>query len=262
MMRKSKPCHFLRPFLIACFIGLSCLHAHADVAIDVNIKDMRPERPLQYRTQLMIAGERLKIDTTQLRPGEGKTEVLYDSSQRVLYFINHTEQSYIELDEVMLFDTIDGLDTVLRFLRKKMGVADEPKKSTFCQVRETDETRTIATLRSRKHLILCDGGVRQEVWVASWDEAGIEKETLQGVRKLSTAYEKVMANLGRVPLFREVEYVPTKGLFEIDGFAVAIQHFENGELLYEVQFSVPAEVNPNPLAFSVPESYERTWALD
>jgi hypothetical protein len=261
MMSKSKTCHLTWLFLIACVTGLPCWHAYAGVAIDVDIKDMRPERPLQYRTQLMIAGERLKIDTTQLRPDEGKTEVLYDSSQRVLYFINHTEQSYIELDEVVLFDTIDGLDTVIRFLKRKMGAADGPMKSTLYQVRETDETRTIATLRSRKYLILCDGGVRQEVWVASWDEAGIEKETLQGVRKLSEAYEKVMANLGRVPLFREVEYVPTKGLFEIDGFAVAIQHFENGELLYDIQFGVPAEANPNPLAFSVPKSYERTWAI-
>jgi hypothetical protein len=248
--------------MTTCFIGLFCFHAYAGTAIDVDIKDMRPERSLQYRTQLIIEGERLKIDTTQLRPGEGKTEVLYNSSQRVLYFVNHSEQSYIELDEVVLFDTIDGLNTVIRFLRKKMGVRDVPQRTVLCEVRETEETRMIATLRSRKHLILCDGGVRQEVWVASWDEAGIEKGTLEGVRKLSEAYEKVMANLGRVPLFREVEYVPTQGLFDIDGFPVAIQHFENGEPLYDVKFSAPAEVNPNPSAFSVPESYERMWALD
>ena len=244
------------------FIGLSFCHAYAGIAIDVDIKDMRPERPLHYRTQLLIEGERLKIDTTQLRPDEGLTEVLYDASQRVLYFVNHSEQSYIELDEVVLFDTIDGLNTVVKFLRKKMGVRDVPPRTVLYQVRETQETRMIATLHSRKYLILCDGGVRQEVWVASWDEAGIEKGALEGVRRLSEAYEKVMSNLGRVPLFREVEYVPTKGLFDIDGFPVAIQHFENGELLYDVQFSAPAEVNPNPSAFLVPKGYERTWALD
>ncbi len=204
----------------------------------------------------------LKIDTTELRPGEGKSEVLYNSSKRVLHFVNHSEQSYIELDEVVLFDTIDGLSTVIKYLRKKMGVGDAPQRTVLCEVRETKETRLIAGLHTRKHLILCDGGVRQEVWVAAWDEAGIKKETLEGVRKLSEAYEKVMANLGQLPLFREVEYVPTKGLFDIDGFPVAIQHFEGGELLYDVQFGAPAKVNPNPSAFSVPKGYERMWALD
>jgi hypothetical protein len=248
--------------MVTCFIGLSFFPVYAGVAIDVEIKDMRPERPLQYRTQLIIEGELLKIDTTQLRPSEGKNEVLYNSSQRVLYLVNHSEQSYIELDEVVLFDTIDGLNTVIKFLRKKMGVRDAPQRTVLCEVRETEETRMIATLRSRKHLVSCGGGVQQEVWVTSWDEAGIEKGTLEGVRRLSEAYEKVMANLGRLPLFRGVEYVPTQGIFDIDGFPVAIQHLENGELLYDVQFGAPTKVNPNPSAFSVPTSYERMWALD
>jgi hypothetical protein len=249
-------------FMTTCFIHFSLFPVYAAILIEVDITDMRPERPLQYRTQLTIEGEWLKIDTTQLRPGEGKTEVLYNSSQRVLYFVNHSEQSYIELDEVVLFDTIDGLNSVITFLRKKMGVDDIPQRTVRYEVRETEETRMIATLRSRKYLILCDGGVRQEVWVVSWKEAGIARETVAGVRKLSVAYEKVMANLGRIPLFREIEYVPIQGLFEIDGFPVAIRHFEGGELLYDVQFGAPAKVNPNPSAFSVPKGYERMWALD
>ena len=249
-------------FMATCFIFFSLFPVYAGILIDIDITDMRPERPLQYRTQLTIEGEWLKIDTTQLRPGEGRTEVLYNSSQRVLYFVNHSEQSYIELDEVVLFDTIDGLNSVITFLRKKMGVRDVPQRTVHYEVRETEETQMIATLRSRKHLILCDGGVRQEVWVASWKEAGIARETVAAVRRLSAAYEKVMANLGRVPLFREIEYVPTQGLFEIDGFPVAIRHFEQDELLYDVKFGVPAEGNPDPSIFSVPKSYERMWALE
>ena len=248
--------------MITCSVGLFFSAVYAGVAIDVEIKDMRPERPLQYRTQLIIEGELLKIDTTQLRPGEGKSEVLYNSSTRVLYFVNHSEQSYFEVDEVVLFDTIDGLNTVIKFLRRKMGVRDVPQRTVFCETRDTAETRMIAALRSRKHLILCDEGVRQEVWVASWDDAGIKKAALECVRRLSEAYETVMANLGRLPLFREVEYVPTQSLFDIDGFPVAIRHYENGELLYDVQFGVPVETNPDPSAFSVPKNYERMWALD
>ena len=249
-------------FVTICLAGLLCFQAHAGIVIDADIKDMRFDQALQYRTKLLIEGERLKIDTTPFRTGDGRTEALYDSSKRVFYVVSHTEQSYIELDEVVLFDTIDSLNAALRFLKRQMGVADVPKSSAFFQVRETDETRIVANLRSRKHVILRDGGIRQEVWVATWEEAGIEKETLGSLKKLAKAYEKVMSNLGRVPLFREVQYVPIEGLFQIDGYPVAIKHFENGKLLYDVQLGISADVTLNPMTFLVPKIYERAWTLD
>ncbi len=166
------------------------------------------------------------------------------------------------MDEVLLFDTIDGVNAALAFLKRKAGVADLPDQSDFYRIRATDEIRHLAALRSRKYIVVHDRGVRQEVWVTSWKEAGIGRETLEAVRRLAAAYDKVMSNLGRVPLFREVEYVPTKGLFEIDGFPVAIQHFENGGLRYDVHLRPLAEAPPDPAAFLVPEGYERAWALD
>ena len=252
---------FLLVLITSLAVFGSSFDARAGMAIPVEIKDLRGKGSVRYSTTLYVEGQRIKLDTTRFKPGGEKTELIYRGDAKRAYYVDHSEKSYIELDEEMATGLASRIEVLLERLSGNTGSVPEKKSAPRFEIRKTDAFETLLKTHCRRYDVFQGDHRIQEVWIAPWKEAGIRRDAFSGLRRLAVTFDKVMSVLGHTPFLKNVEYVPMGPVFGIDGYPVSLKHFKGKRLIFDIRLRFPRPSRFPPAFFSIPRDYTRTWAL-
>lgn len=238
-------------------LAFAVTHVYAGIVIKIEIDDLRPPAPTKYTTTLYIQDNNLKMDTTTLSVGEGKTELIYLADQRVLQYVMHSDGTYVELDEAALLELSKEIRENIVGLKEKVGLASEDSLGKDFEIKKQVGRRRISELDCDKFLVFKDGERIQEVWVAAWKDVGIEREDFSVLRKVSSSYDEIMSTLSAIPLLRDIEYVPMGGIMGVGGYSVSFKYYRDNAVLFEVSLRPPQKKSLSKSLFMIPKGYSR-----
>jgi hypothetical protein len=207
---------------------------------------------------MVFTAARVRVDLSGLAGKRMDLRYCRDTGNLVL--VDHSRRSYLRLGAGALTGVGDAVQTVRDFIGRKLGEPprDPGNRDAPLDLRSTAETQTLSGLTCRKHVLQADGAVAQEVWAASWGQAGIAKADLAAVHELVRTMQSVGPVL-ELGLGVPGGLLRLEGITRIDGYPVLVIQSDGGRPAYAAHLGRPRNTNVEPGDFLVPEGYGIAW---
>lgn len=225
--------------------------------VPLRIRDYSSGQPRQTMANLLICGTGMQMDTS---PFSGqRTEAVYRSDLGTLWLIQHDKQTVMPINEQTITRLSNGMQLAASVFKDLTQSAAEPAEPRLpLEITQLAETADIGGRRCFA-LVATRGGVKQqEAWFADWSSVPMTAKTMQPLRTLAAAYDRIFSSSSSSQMFQDIDYVPMTALLRADGFPVALRHFENGRLMYEIRTGDPQPKDASPTRFTRPAGYKTT----
>lgn len=223
------------------------------------LSDMSAKSPARYTCRLLLQDSNIKVDTAPFTGEE--TELIYLSNQRLVRCINHTEESYTELNEKNFSNYSTAITSFMKYAESCMNnedVATRKDKVAVRVVEEKGSAQKIDGVLCKKYLVWSDGRKIQEIWLANWTEVSLSSAEFQPFRQLINFYNQIAPTLEMFPSPIRGPRVATGGILGCNGYPVLVRQFGQGRLQYEIRLGLPKERNVSAGEFLVPQGYAKT----
>jgi hypothetical protein len=235
------------------------VYGSASIRMNIGVRDFRPASFVKYEAELFIHEDKLKLDATHLRFDSKKTDLIYHGEQRVVYYVNHTDESYLEFSERAIVDLSEQLEKAAAFFRKRMGSAPVKTEAPAFRTLDANSTAIIDGIRCRRYLVFRNETLLQEIWAAAWEEVGLEKPRLKSLRQLGQSYDRVMNRFGGTGFLQNIVHIPLGCALAIEGYITAIKHFDNDKVIFDIKVGAPQETTKERSFYLVPQAYRKAW---
>ncbi|MBU0678598.1 MAG: hypothetical protein KJ626_10825 [Verrucomicrobia bacterium] len=243
----------------AVFFLCSLLHASAGSAFTAWITDYR-NPGVRHTVPIVVEGARLRADTTQMTGGKSRTELIYAGDKGLIWHIDHSTKTYIQIDEAAASSLGENVTTARDFFEGQMvkvGLMDKPTREAELEIEKTPEQREVNGLQCVKFLGVRGKAIVQEIWVAPWSSVAGGKEFFTIPRRLLVTYDRIIPSLAGNPLFSNVDYIPMSVAAKVNGYPVLLVHYVNGRPAYKIQLGLPTARSVSVDSFKLPAGYER-----
>lgn len=230
----------------------------AGIEIQAVITDRVSQPPAGYRATVRAQGQTVSLDNSRFT-GE-PTVVLYDAGRDVIRHVNHPRGQFMVIQAGTLGQMSDRLRSAMDYLTTAWHgpAAKEPARPAWI-LRATEGRATFQGMPCRKYMVASGADIRQEIWTASWEAAGIMPADFAPLRRLIESYHRMTKALGGVPFLPGVADVPLEYLLRVEGYPLIFRHFRGGRLAYEVQLGRPVRRDFPEALFTVPVGYKEAW---
>jgi hypothetical protein len=246
-----------------------CGTASADLVLTAESRDLSAQPPETETARICLAAHQLAAES---RPAQGeRSTTIFDAGRKVVWHVEHSSKSYVELDEQAIRDLGASLDSAMQELRKQLAqMTDEQRKQAeqmmqampgapppkvAWTVQETAERQTILGRSCRRYDLLANGKKRSEVWAATWKDAGVGREALGVLRDFAAFFDTIAATSPTLAEALSQEGGILKGLDKIDAFPLRVVEFENSKPVHETMFTSFEEKPVDASTYIVPKGY-------
>lgn len=226
------------------------------------------------RSVLRIDGPRLRLDS-----GGGKSSIVYHADQRLVWMLDHDDQSYIEVDQETTAGIARSLDNVNKELRGRLdalpadqraaaekllnqtlGPSSEVKRPEVVIV-PTGGSETLEGTDCRVFDVLRDGERVADVCKAEFAALGVGAETLSAVGDLSTFLRETVTSLA--PKSVRGQGLDALDSFErIDGVPLRVRAYEGGTAVRQSRIRDLETLDFPASDFRVPDNYSKQVGLN
>jgi len=248
----------MRKVILSIVFLASSLSGYCGVSFVASVADHGAGR--RYRVPIAVEGARLKADTTMVSGGKGRTELLYASDRGLIWHLDHASRSYLEVNERAFTELGSGVAAAKDFLQdqmRRMGLDKSEPVDRTVTVEKTNQAGEFGGMRCTLYRVRQGGQHIQDLWCASWADAGIDRAAFTVPRRLLFSCQTVLPGLaGALPL-GGLDQIPLGGILQVDAYPVRLIQYVNGSTRYDIQLGRPVTKDMNAAAFELPGGYTK-----
>lgn len=274
---------------LAAGLALAAPSLAADLVITIDWKDLDTTPPTVETRHAYLASDRLKMEigSSAAAAAAAKTPakapakesepstLIYRGDRQQVWVVDPATRSYFAIDKESMAGVSKQMDDTMKEMEKQLAAlppeqrkmveeAMKGKAAPGTQAQGAATPPPFELVRTeRKETIagypcVCyerrEGKVKHgEVWVTSWDRAGVTEESFAVYRNLSRFFQDVMA---ATPMFRQAAANGGfEGMDRVDGFPILMREFEDGKPVSEILFRSVEKRKLDPATFEVPAGY-------
>ena len=215
---------------LAALIALGCSALAVQAGVALQMKESKPgsEKPGQLINMYIDAGK-LRIDIGE--HGGKKTAMIFNQAKQVMWMIDHSDGSYMEITAADLQRIKQQLDSAMKqmkammanippeqrkmvekMMKQKMGMGKPPSITMQVKSRGEKVGRYVCTL----YEVLSDGQRIQEIWAAPIAEAQLGETEYQTFRAMAEFFEPPRSSFAQggwqMPGHEDMEGFPVRWL--------------------------------------------------
>jgi len=221
----------------------------------VVVRDYAAARPTAYVADLTFDKGALHMETSRFSGGAADTDLIYNIRERKVWHIDHTDRSYVEVDEHTAVWLSDGFNSAVDVIGAWWS--GEEKPPVPLTTLPTGAKREVQGVPCQGYEIRRGDTLIQTVWLTSWDNAGLTPEAFGAVRRLALSSDSMLKSMQANPLMGGLPYLPLSGVAGLDGYPVVIRHYQGDRVAYEIILPPPTETEDNPSGFKLAPGYTR-----
>jgi hypothetical protein len=247
--------------------------ARADYAVTVEFKDLSADPPTTGEGQLLLGGDRLKMDVSSLAADadDSRVTMIYRGDLEATLFVDHQRRAYSVLDQETLSSVSQQLEQAMsemeaqlqqlpeeqrEMMRKLMEsrMPTAPADLPVFEVQRTDRQETIDGHPCVCYEVAMDGRRVNEVWVTDWSSVPLAKEDFGVFKQMTDFYRKMLAAMPNAGANMRQNFLG--GMQDIDGFPILMREFDGDTVSGETRFRAIEEVDRDAAAYEPPEGYK------
>lgn len=223
---------------------------------DAEIQRVVDGKPRSTRTKIAFLGQQVWIDA---RPFTGHaSDVLYSATRDVIWFVDHHDRTYMELDPKVVSGVGRALQSTVDSVRGLISGEAVDQRPPM-GVSATQDVGARSGLPCQRFVVSEGKTHMQDVWVTSWRRAGVDSKTFGVVRDFAKAFEKIRVGLRAAPVLSGMADIPLTGIARVDGYPMDILQYRGEKIVYRVRLGPPESATVPAARFRVPEGYAKQW---
>ncbi len=252
---------------------LSVGTAGAGVRLEVEMVDQRHGGQATFVGEILIVGERIRIQNTSGAPGPARNTLIYRGDRDVFWSLDPADQRYVEIDRPLITRMDERIEAAQRELEARLALLPTDQRAMARRLigarvsasrkpleplrfKSTGNRRKVAG-RSGRELSIHRGRKRiGDACVVGWKQVAVNRQDLAVFRKLANFLRDLMGAMGPTPL----EIVPNQSfevLAQLGGFPLRIRWFEGDEVISETRFLEMERLSLSAELFELPANYVR-----
>ena len=140
-----------------------------------------------------------------------------------------------------------------KMLEEKMPKKEEAAPEFAYRVEKTGNTREIDGIQCHQYDIFLDEEKASEMFVASWNDVGADKDALEALVALSSFMQKFMKKMNS---FAASKLASFPDLNQLDGYPLLMRTFKDGVAETEARWALPEEQDVSATTFELPPGYK------
>lgn len=235
------------------FLATALLPVYAGVELTVVERTFINSVPTETRGQMRMEGMNITYE-----PGEGASGplgVIFQGKHGRILNLDHQRRSYTVLDNATLKKLAAAMKRAFGVMEQRgQGGAVQPVSSDPGTLVKTEKERKIGDHSCRRWDFFQDGVKKAEVWVAPWEQLGLQAGDLLGMYLMEEFQRRIQQTMPRSPTQTQ-PVPPVLGLRRLDGFPVRMMYVNQGRLTREVTHENVRTADFPPAIFEPPVMY-------
>lgn len=252
--------------LLLCLLGVPVL-AQSVTSVTFQNRDLEDQETMNGK--MHFTANVLRIDGEQDRQS-GSFSLIFRGDRQLIWFLQHDERKYIEMDQ----ETLDQMSTqisgvlaqmeeqlknlppeqrerVRQMMKGRMPDMEEAQPSAPPEIRATGESREISGYACRHYDVFQDGSKVAEVWATSQSNVAGAENLSSVFEQLAEFYKNLTRNFAQFQTGFDFNV-----LADLDGFPIQMQNFEDGQLKSEMLIQEIVETTDSGTLFEKPVGYQ------
>jgi hypothetical protein len=259
--------------LIALATAVQVAIAHADHAVTLEFKDLSADPPTTGEGQLLLGGDRLKMEVTDPSAGDdgSRMTMIFRGDLDATIFVDHERRAYSVLDQETMAAVSTQLEQAMKEMEAQLEQLPEEQREMMrkmmegrmpqaaadppvFEVRQTDRRDTIDGHDCVCYEVDMDGERVNEVWVTDWSSVSIGKEDFEVFKQMTEFYKQMLASMPNAGASMRQNFLG--GMEKIDGFPVLMREYDGDTVSGETRFHSIEEIADDAAAYEPPAGYK------
>lgn len=268
--------------VLACAILASAVLSSpvfAGVVFEIETTDHGQSPPKVETIQAYVEGKSLKMEITNGKKGAQNDEAIFRGDRRQMIVVDHTNKSYMVIDQDMVQGVSGQVNSALEQARKALenvpadqrAMVEEMLKRQMPQqtvaqpnveIRKTGKTGKHLTYPFQQYEVWIGDRKEDELDITAWKNIEGGEDVADVFLEMSSFFRELMDSLGELGGGAGAGFGQQDLFFdhltEVDGFPVRSRDFhEDGSLEDETALRSARRMEIDPDAFEPPSGYKR-----
>lgn len=269
--KKSAVMAALVPMVLATTLAVGA-RPNPGVVFEMEVREDGATEPTAS-VRAFVEGQSLKIQSGSA--GEG--DMIFRGDRNEMTVVNHSERSYVVLDEATLEWLAEQLGAAMRQMEAMLANVPEAQRAQMEQMmrargmgpgpvgepptrelRRTGERAEHSGFATERYDVLVDGRKERELWVTPWSNIAGAAEARPAFEAMAAFAQSMIDALATGPLASLADSNGFEMLNELDGFPVLTREFDdNGAVESETLLRSATERALDASEFEPPAGYTR-----
>ncbi|MBN1268370.1 MAG: DUF4412 domain-containing protein [Kiritimatiellae bacterium] len=249
--------------------------ASAGVILTTETKDLSQTPPEVTVSRVSIDGDKLRMDLVDPIEPKPTATAIFRADRDEILNLDHATRTYMRMDKSAVDAMAGQISAAMQEMRAQLaelppeqramaesmmgqmgGMGQAPAAAPSPgQIKKTAEQKDINGYPCVKYEVLRDGRKTAEVWVTTWEKAGIPKDTFDVFAKMADFYSSFIEALQQ-GMGAGMEWDTFAEFRKIDGYPVLVRNYdETGAAASITTFKTAKQVTLPPATFEVPAGY-------